>query len=58
MKLMNLKIIKIFWKTIWNGMKNFWEVQNIEPLDHRIKMVKEFWWIKIYDDWICTSSQA
>jgi UDP-N-acetylmuramoylalanine--D-glutamate ligase len=42
----------------WNE-EIFWEVaKNIEPLDHRIKMVKEFWWIKIYDDWICTSSQA
>ena len=39
-------------------MKFLGSGKNIEPLDHRIKMVKELWWIKIYDDWICTSSQA
>lgn len=57
----SLKIIKKFFEK--NNLKwhdeVFWEVaKNIEPLDHRIKMVKELWWIKIYDDWICTSSQA
>ena len=57
----SLKIIKKYFEKNnlkWNE-EIFWEVaKNIEPLDHRIKMVKEFWWIKIYDDWICTSSQA
>lgn len=32
--------------------------KDIEPLDHRMKMVKEIDGIKIYDDGICTSSQA
>jgi UDP-N-acetylmuramoylalanine--D-glutamate ligase len=32
--------------------------KNIEPLDHRMKMVKKIDEIKIYDDGICTSSQA
>lgn len=32
--------------------------KNIDPLEHRIRKVKEIWNIKIYDDWICTSSQA
>lgn len=45
-------------KTKWNE-KVFWEVaKKIEPLEHRMKMVKKINWIKIYDDGICTSSQA
>ncbi|HRX63742.1 MAG TPA: UDP-N-acetylmuramoyl-L-alanine--D-glutamate ligase [Candidatus Absconditabacterales bacterium] len=39
--------------------KVFWDVaKDIEPLEHRMKMVKNIDGIKIYDDGICTSSQA
>ncbi|MCK9467016.1 MAG: UDP-N-acetylmuramoyl-L-alanine--D-glutamate ligase [Candidatus Absconditabacterales bacterium] len=45
-------------KLEWNE-KVFWGIAgNIEPLDHRLKLVRSISGIKIYDDGICTSSQA
>jgi len=56
------------YKVIWEYFDNnkikwdeniFWEIaKKIEPLEHRMKMVKKVDDIKIYDDWVCTSSQA
>ncbi len=39
--------------------KNFWSIaKTVEPLEHRMKLLKKIWNTKIYDDWICTSSAA
>jgi len=34
------------------------QINNIKPLAHRLQLIKEIDWIKIYDDAICTSSHA
>lgn len=57
-------IYKIIWEYFDNSWikrdeKTFWEVaKKIEALDHRMKLIKKIWNIKIYDDGICTSSAA
>ncbi|HKL44132.1 MAG TPA: UDP-N-acetylmuramoyl-L-alanine--D-glutamate ligase [Candidatus Absconditabacterales bacterium] len=57
-------IYKVIWKYFDNkkikrNEKVFWNVVGgIEPLEHRMKLVKTINGIKIYDDGICTSSQA
>lgn len=44
------------WKRDEKTFRNV--AKEIEPLEHRMKMIKEIDGIKIYDDGICTSSQA
>ncbi len=57
-------IYKIIWEYFDDNELDFDDdifleiAKDIEPLDHRMKMIKELKGIKIYDDGICTSSQA
>jgi len=63
-------IYKVIWEYFDNNKlkldeKVFFDIaKTIEPLDHRMKLIKKINWtskwntIKIYDDWISTSSQA
>lgn len=57
-------IYKVIWEYFDNKWikwdeKLFWDVaKKVEPLEHRMKLVKKIDGIKIYDDGICTSSQA
>lgn len=57
-------IYKLIWEYFDNKWykwheKVFWDVaKRIEPLEHRMKLIKKLWNIRIYDDWICTSSAA
>jgi len=43
---------------LWDKDKFANVLQNLEPLKHRLNTLREIDWIKIYDDGICTSSQA
>lgn len=55
------KIIYEYFSDKWRKRDEqiFWDIaNNIEPLEHRMRKVKELNGINIYDDAICTSSQA
>ncbi len=48
---------KYFQNTYWSfDESKFFEVlKDIAPLEHRMQFVKEIDWVRIYDDWVCSS---
>lgn len=47
------------WLSLENIKNSFFEIiKKVEPLPHRLWLIREINWIKIYDDGICTSSHS
>ncbi len=55
--LLTQELLKKLWLVISNEeiKKN---INTVKPLEHRLQLIKIVDWIKIYDDWICTSTHA